>query len=260
MSGLKIMSCNLRVDVAADGINAFPNRRERLIAKILEEKPDIIGFQEANDAMRAYLAEHLTGYMLLGCGRKKEYRGEGIPVALRIGTVEVISFKTRWLSSAPDVPGSRYEESDQSSCPRMYHEVHLVTTKGGHELRFYNTHTDHKGAQAKLLEVTQLLAEIEVPADAAVVFTGDFNAKPHSEPIRYMMEGCPQRKIVDATAELGGTFHGFGKVENCKIDYIFTNLAFRDSYQISCPPVDGVYLSDHDPICTYVEFPEKEEM
>ncbi|MBO7207405.1 MAG: endonuclease, partial [Kiritimatiellae bacterium] len=74
---LKVMTFNLRVDVQADGINYFPNREGRVLETIHTEKPDLIGFQEASDYVRAFLKNNLSDtYTVLGCGREKNYRGE----------------------------------------------------------------------------------------------------------------------------------------------------------------------------------------
>lgn len=50
---LKIMTFNLRVDSSGDGINRLFNRKDRILATIDNEKPDLIGFQEASDTTRA---------------------------------------------------------------------------------------------------------------------------------------------------------------------------------------------------------------
>ena len=39
---LKVMTFNLRVDVPADGINAFSNRTEKIRRMVLSESPEII--------------------------------------------------------------------------------------------------------------------------------------------------------------------------------------------------------------------------
>ena len=42
---LKLMTYNIRLDVASDGENAWPNRKEFLANQVLFYDPDIIGFQ-----------------------------------------------------------------------------------------------------------------------------------------------------------------------------------------------------------------------
>ena len=244
---IRVMSCNLRTDVAADGINCFGNRRERLLEAILSEKPDVIGFQEAKGHMRQWLRENLTGYTLLGCGREADFGGEGIPVAYRSADWELLSFETRWLSPTPQKPGSRYEK-DQSHCPRIYHAVELVRQGEEKPLCMINVHTDHRGSQARVLGCEQLIAECQRYANDVVVITGDFNATPDAPEICMMTERCGALRLTDATEGLSGTFHGFGTVTPVKIDYVFTNVAHANARQLHPTFSDGVYLSDHDPV------------
>ena len=43
---LRLMTYNIRLDVASDGVNAWPNRRDDLAAQVLFYNPDILGTQE----------------------------------------------------------------------------------------------------------------------------------------------------------------------------------------------------------------------
>jgi endonuclease/exonuclease/phosphatase family metal-dependent hydrolase len=84
--------------------------------------------------------------------------------------------------------------------------------------------------------------------------TGDFNATPDAPEIKVFTEHG--MGIVDATANLGGTFHNFGRRETfSKIDYIFTNgvCDLNESFVVPDEGVDGVYISDHFPVCALIE-------
>lgn len=243
---IKVMSFNLRYENDYDGEYRFEYRKERILSVIAEENPDLIGFQEGTDPMRAWLGANLPDYLILSCGRNSDYRGEGGPVAIRRDRFNLLSYRTVWLSPTPDVAGSRHEQ-DQSGCPRIYQETRLVIPGLPHVIRFTNTHTDHVGSKARLLEVEQLLGDLGDPQNEVLLFTGDFNAEPDAPEIRYMTEGRPELKLADASLSLGGTFHDFGRQKPIKIDYIFTNVPFRDSRRIHREPD---YVSDHDPIVT----------
>lgn len=250
MNKIKVMSFNLRYENEWDGINAFENRKPYILEVIREEAPDLIGFQEGTDNMRAWLGRELTEYVTLGIGRYADYHGEGTLIAFRRDRFEILSHRTVWLSPTPSVPASRYTNSDQSSCPRVYSETRLVAKDCHRIIRLLNIHTDHEGAFARMLEVKQMLTDMGDAEDDVLIFTGDFNALPDAPEIRYMTEGVPALGLKDASAELAPTFHGFGKGEKVKIDYIFTNVTYQDSKQIHKDPIRGVYVSDHDPICT----------
>ena len=118
-------------------------------------------------------------------------------------------------------------------------------------LRLINVHTDHAGEIARMLEVKQLLSELGDPGEDVLIYTGDFNATSEAPEIRYMTEARPELGLRDATSELGGTFHDFGRMEPIKIDYLFTNANFRDTRQIHWEPD---YISDHDPVVTTLVF------
>ena len=256
MSKIKVMTFNLRVEApSVDGINDLSNRKERILETIANEIPDLIGFQEARDSTRAWLRDTLSDYVVVGCGRLKDYRGESGPLAFRKDKFEMVSMDTFWLSSTPKVPASRYDGSDQSGCPRIVTAVVLKPVESDELLLFINTHTDHEGATSRALASAQIL-EYASQKNMATVITGDFNATPDTTEIK-MMTVNKAFPLVDATAMIGPTFHAFGKIpqSDCvKIDYVFTNLPTdpNESYALSDQPVDGIYISDHCPVVAYV--------
>jgi endonuclease/exonuclease/phosphatase family metal-dependent hydrolase len=249
---LKVCTFNLRVAVEGDGDNYFFNRTHRVLETIRTEKPDLIGFQEARDSQREWLRANLPDYTILGCGREKNYMGESVLAAFRTDAFSAIDFKQFWLSPTPSVAGSRFG-ADQSSCPRSTVAVTLKHRESDELLRFYNTHLDHKGAIARLLGATQLMQDIAAWG-GKFVLTGDFNALPDAEEIK-TITACPTLPIVDVTAELGGTFHSYGRLADpIKIDYIFTNADCdpAESYVVEDHPADGIYISDHNPVCGFI--------
>ncbi len=249
MAELKIMSFNLRVDNAGDGINAFTNRFDRVIETILKESPDIIGFQEVTDGMRARLRDHIPGYTVQGCGREKNYHGESMLIAYRTADVELISLENVWLSHTPAIPGSTYG-GDQSPCPRMFTAARLKHNRVAEPFLFINTHLDHWGATARLLGASQLAQYITTRAGVTIL-TGDFNATPEA-PEMQMLAAL----LHDTTAGLGGTFHNFGRLapaDTVKIDYIFANVPAIRAYAVEDVPVDGQYYSDHNAVVSLIE-------
>ena len=256
MAKLKVMTFNLRIEASIDGINHLDNRKGRILETVNNEKPDLIGFQEARDKTRAWLRDTLTDYVVVGCGRLKDYRGESAPLAFRKDKFEMVSMDSFWLSSTPKIPESRYEGSDQSECPRIATAVVLKPIESDELLLFINTHTDHLGAISRRLASAQLL-EYASKKGMATVITGDFNATPDTMEMK-MLTASKAFPLVDATALIGPTYHAFGKIpaEKCvKIDYVFTNLPcdINESYALPGEPVDGIYISDHCPVVAFVE-------
>lgn len=255
---LKVFTFNLRVEATVDGINHFQNRRGRILDTITSYSPDVIGFQEVNDNMRTWLGDALAplGYTVVGCGRMADMRGESTVVAFKRHDFELVSLENKWLSMTPDVPASTFG-GDQSGCPRILTAA-VLKPVGSDPFLFLNTHLDHKGATARLLgavEVIQYVSAKKLPC----IITGDMNALPNTPEILAFTAAKPNGKpMVDCTATLGGTFHAFGQrapEKMSKIDYIFTDLPCDVSRSFVLPdePVDGVYISDHRPVCAYIE-------
>ncbi len=251
---IKVMSFNLRNQNVHDGINAFSNRKKRVLDVIEQNAPDIIGFQEASCSIREWLRDELTGYSVLGCGRNADYRGEGIPLAVRNSCMEVVEYRCRWLSGTPEEAGTCYG-GDQSRYPRMYIKVKIRHRDIPELFEVVNVHTDHRGVNARMLEVRQLSKELYEDGNIPIIITGDFNARPGTPEIAYMTSEENRLKLKDATAELKGTFHGFREnAGGVKIDYIFTNLDYENSYVVNDIPVNGVFVSDHRPVCSDIVF------
>ncbi len=250
--GVKVMSFNLRTDTTVDGINHFFKRTHRVAEAIRKENPDLIGFQEGKDSMRKWVRDEFPEYYVLGCGREKNYYGESTFVAVRKDMFEIVSLDDFWLSSTPSLPGSRFGV-DQSSCPRITTCVRLIAPELKSPFWFYNTHLDHKGSTARLLGSSGLMTDISNRTNGEkYVLTGDFNAYPGTPEIEFITKSGAK----DLTENLDGTFHDFGRRETkSKIDYIFTTADgnCEDSYVVEDVPVDGVYISDHNPVVAFIE-------
>lgn len=247
---LRLMTCNLRRESAEDGINAFFRRMPMLVRRILSEAPDVIGFQELLPAMRAALADALPGYALVGNGRQHDLSGESNAIAYRMRALELHALYTRWLSDTPEVPGSRY--LDQSSCPRIVTAARFFHPESKTLFGFYNTHLDHVSAHAQsagFLYIRELIARDDAALPLPRILVGDFNFTPEMKAAACL--SAPGYPLADVTDGLSGTFHGFGRVQPQKIDYILMN-ARAAAGQVSARRLhecaDGVYLSDHDPI------------
>ena len=249
---LKICTFNLRTPVKADELNYLPNRKGRILDCIATEKPDIIGFQEAAVYTADWLREALDDYTVIGCGRGKKLDDEASLIAYRKNMFEMVSAETFWLSLAPNAPGSRYG-ADQSGCPRVATAAVLKHRESDQWFLFVNTHLDHKGSAARMYGAIQILQYISTKG-LPFVLTGDLNALPDAPEIRVIAD-CKYLNAVDLTADVGGTFHGFGKrVPNTKIDYIFSDLPAdpAESYAVTDEPADGLYISDHRPVISFV--------
>ncbi len=241
---IKVSSFNLRMHTERDGINAFLNRCEFLTEGIHEIDADIFGFQEVTLTMAQKLKAKMKGYSFVGVGRADDYSDEHTYIAYKTDKFDLISVETFWLSDTPNVPGSRFSEG-QGDCPRICTVASLAHIDTKKTVKFYNTHLDYRGAPARLKGIKMILERIKEDK-SVVVITGDFNCRPDSEPVKAIHDS--KLSLVDATSELSDTYNAFGKEPECKIDYIFTNTEFKDSYKVRKINDEGMYLSDHDAV------------
>lgn len=252
---IKLMTFNLRIAVASDGINSFDNRKERVKETIMYERPDVIGFQEASDGMIDWIKVAIRSkYTVIGTGRNADLSGEGARLAFKKKKFELVSLETLWLSETPRIPGSRFSV-DQSSCPRVFTAIELMDKKTKKIFRVINTHLDHQGEMARVCGATQIvqyISERNKIYPCPNVLMGDLNAHPDSDAIKLI-----KAHIADITEEVGQTFHGFGrrpKDPSLHIDYIFSDAKkAAPSYAVPDESVGGVYISDHYPICAFIE-------
>ncbi len=248
---MKIVTFNIRCSWDKDGINSFPHRAGGILQKITEERPDVIFFQESTDKNIQFLKNALPEYHIIFSQRKSDLRGEGLATALRKQTTELIGLAAFWLSPTPNVPGSRY--AGQSNSPRI---CQIVTLRCEDKVfRGYNVHLDHVSADARLSGIKLVLDRIQKDLEwipFPFFLCGDFNATPQDVTIRYCNEFQPV-KLVELTEKIDHTFHNYGKkTEPCKIDYIFTDVktaSLPNSVTPWTDESDGIYLSDHYPIC-----------
>jgi len=238
---MKIMSFNIRVDVEADGKNSFKNRLAGIIHFLDKENPDIIGFQEVQPAMLVDLVKNLEDYKFVGEPRSEfdEYN----PIFFK-ANLHLIESKTYWLSSSPNICGSKHPDA---YFPRIFTSVKLV--KNGKSIQVINTHLSHISTLARLDGLKQIKNfYLERKDKCTLVLMGDFNAYPKEnvdEILSPILNSCWNKFSEDKL-----TFHNFSfKRKGEPIDYIWLdkNIDFeklkihRDNYQ-------GNFLSDHYPI------------
>ena len=115
--------------------------------------------------------------------------------------------------------------------------------------RLTNVHLDHEFPEARERALAQLLARAEdrrLFPRAPEVIAGDMNAEPQ-DPEMALLKTAPYRLVTDG---IGVTYHGFGQADRpCSIDYILTRGFTCEGVEKWTDAEDGVYLSDHYPVC-----------
>jgi endonuclease/exonuclease/phosphatase family metal-dependent hydrolase len=255
---VKIVTWNLRcVWKDGDGVNAFIHRAGFIYDKIMQEKPEIIAFQEVVSNSLELLKRMLPEYEFFGVLRSAKYTGEGVYVAYLKEKFLFLGGESFWLSPTPYVAGSRFV--NQSDCPRVCAYVKLVDRNTGEILNIFDLHLDHVSDEARRLGLELLFKYIEDRNKAIdkdkIVILGDFNALREDGVMQFAFG---KEWLIDSTKDVGVTFHDFGRENYRQIDYILLSKALESRVQSVGTWRDehnGIYLSDHYPVC--VELTEK---
>lgn len=261
-NSLRMMTYNIRFDNPADGVHAWPNRKELVASVIRFHKADIIGVQEALEHQIQDLMELLPGYDWVGVGRNEDGGGEFSAILYRSSVIAVKEAQTFWLSESPDEPGSK---SWDSSLPRIATWAHFVTSSDGRELFVLNTHFDHRGEQARLESARLLKEQVSKLANGLpVIVMGDLNATSEQPPL-VLLSDTPLsdgRSLHDGFKHSNQPHHGpastwtgFTKIEaDRRIDYIFASEDLPIHYHaILTDKLENRYPSDHLPVLVEVE-------
>ena len=250
---LKVMSFNVRYGTAMDGDNAWPHRKDILVNTIKKYAPDIIGVQECLAFQADYIVEKLPEYRWFGVDRDVSGKGEMTAILYQHARFFPIETSHFWLSEMPEVPASK---SWDTSLTRMASWARFHSPETNTWFHFYNTHLDHRGAEARAQGVAVIADHIAtLPEASPVILTGDFNAyAQNSRPYEVAMEKGLLDAWTTAKERVGSkqTFSSFKDPEpdkDARIDWIL----YRGSITVfQCETVlyneNGRYPSDHFPI------------
>ncbi|MGB3544221.1 endonuclease/exonuclease/phosphatase family protein [Rubrivirga sp.] len=219
----RVMTFNIRLDVASDGPDAWPNRTDAVVATILEA--DIVGIQEATPEMVAVLDERLPMFERFGIGRDADGGGEQSAVLYRTDRFDLEDGGTFWLSPTPQVPGS---VGWDAAITRIATWTRLRDRATSRPLVVVNTHFDHVGVEARR-ESAALLARRapELAGGAPLVVMGDLNTTPDTDAYAALAD-LEDAWLVSETRPVGsaGTWNAFGRATNeRRIDYVFVRGA-----------------------------------
>ncbi len=246
---------NLRLNLASDGADAWPQRKEAVKALIRYHEIDLLGTQEGLIDQIEDLAA-MPGYAHVGVGRDDGKRGgEFAAIFYRTDRFALLANGDFWLSPTPDVPGKGW---DAKCCNRIASWARLRERASGREFFVFSVHFDHEGVVARRESAHLMLRKMrEIAGDAPLLCLGDFNATPESEPIGIMAAGLRDAFQISATPPYGpvGTFNGFKLDAPLKdrIDYIFLGPRWRVlRYAALTDRYNARFPSDHLPVVARV--------
>ena len=239
---LKVMTFNIRRDVAKDDKNNWQYRKEAIIEMIADNAPDIICMQEVMPHQAKYIASQLSNYyeaIGLECFTGRDITksfcilGEGLLTLYR---------KDRYIFKESE--RIRLFDGRKINLRRASY-IRLWDKLTSHSVCVVNTHLCHKNDNARYKSVKKLLRCYQ-DADCFFNFIcGDFNAHiGNVESGMNLFTDCFTHNPNDEK----GTINFFNGPSHRTIDFIFSDSDIKDTKVIRKKYNNVKFLSDHWPI------------
>ena len=251
---LRLMTYNIRLDIAFDGANAWPHRRQWVADQVRWLRPDIFGMQEVVPGQKADLIADLPRYRFFGEGRDAKGAGESSPIAFDRRRFTFVEGGTFWLSPTPDVSSKGWDAAN----PRIVTWVRLKFSGARQRVLAINTHWDHIGIEARRESAKQMRAWIakNVRRCEPLVVFGDFNSELGSEQMKTLMQGevtLRDARALSKSPPFGpvGTFNAFNPAptEAKAIDHVLLREGIEvERYAVFAQVIEGRVPSDHYPV------------
>jgi endonuclease/exonuclease/phosphatase family metal-dependent hydrolase len=226
----------------------WSRRRPALTALLEQERPSVLGLQEAQPAHLRAALEALDGYAVLGTGRSRRGGDEANPILVDTDRLEVERWRQLALSTTPHRPGSR---SWGAMFPRILVEARLRDRITGVRWQVVNTHLDHVSPLARRRSAALIRALLD---DGPAVVTGDANAGTGSPAYRTLVTRGPLRDaVVEAQHPIGprwGTRPAYRRpTRGRRIDWLLVGggVVVREAGMNDAKP-GGRWPSDHLPV------------
>jgi endonuclease/exonuclease/phosphatase family metal-dependent hydrolase len=257
---LRLMTYNIRLDLASDGENAWAHRRGWVAAQIQWLRPDIFGMQEVLPNQKADLIAALPQYQLLGGGRDDgKDKGEASPLGFDRRKFALVDSGMFWLSPTPTMPSKGWD----AAYNRVATWARLRVQGRREAILAINTHWDHIGVVARQESAAQIVKWIEANAKRCerVMLFGDFNSGIDTEPLRQLREaGLRDAREASKSPPFGpgATFNGFKNPdpEAHAIDHFLLGREIEvNRYLVLAQLIDGRWPSDHFPVLVDVTVP-----
>jgi endonuclease/exonuclease/phosphatase family metal-dependent hydrolase len=254
-AGITVISYNIRVSSANDGTNSWEYRYPASAMMIDDQKPDIIGLQEALNEQVMYLKSVMTPtYQVIGVGREDgKKKGEHMEMLYNKKTVKVLKWGTFWLSETPDKASMGWD----AACIRTATWALMKEKKSGKKFYMVNTHLDHVGTEARekgLQLICDRIAEMNKDG-LPMVLTGDFNMEiddPSMAPVKNAMKNA---RTTAVKTDDHFSYNGWGKASTT-IDYVwysgFSSCTLFET--VTKPYMDRNFISDHFPVKAHLVF------
>lgn len=255
---MNVMTFNIRMNTASDGVNAWPNRIEMVNGLLHFYDPDVFGLQEALYGQLLDIEKGLPEYKWFGVGRDDgDKAGEFMPIFYNPKKLILEEKGHFWLSENCDEPGLGWD----AACNRIVTWGKFKSKVTGKKFFVFNTHFDHIGVEARKNSaklIHEKMEEFTAGSGLPVILTGDFNLTPETQPIALIKGYMSDSREVTQEPPYGpvGTYNGFkpGSEGDNRIDYIFVNDKIKVlEYAAISDTKEGRSPSDHLPVFVHIQ-------
>ena len=251
-----IITYNIRMNTPSDGVNAWPNRKDKVAGLLKFHQADIFNVQEALPEQMDDLAASFPDFDHVGVGRDDGKRlGEHMAIFYKKDRFTKIKDGMFWLSQTPDKPGFGWD----AVCNRTATWIKLKDNRSKKTFYVFDTHFDHRGKVAREEAAKLILKSIrEINTEnLPVILTGDLNLVKTAEPVQLILKELNDAMDKTITPHYGpaGTSGGFDVKElPHKIDFIFVNNKVTVLRHGNLSDSFGLfYPSDHLPVLAEVQ-------
>ena len=228
--GYTAMSFNIRTAHANDpGEKNWDKRKPLLLQLIEQQRPDLLGLQEATLEQHQAISEQLGARWESSEFKQILFRSDKFQL-IDSGIIQLIEDK--WE-------------------PRSSEWLHLKDKLTGTEFIFANTHwgVDEASQQGSADIMVEALAGPTKNWQLPILLIGDFNMAPKSAPFKTLQGKSPLVSIFD-----GLTFTGFKDRAEVQLDYVWVNKLARSNCKQVISSKATPYISDHYPVVCEVFF------
>jgi len=255
---LKVMSFNIRLQVASDKENAWTERKQDVVDLLNYYHPDYFGVQEALPEQMKDIKAGLKNYDYVGVGRDDgKEKGEFSAIFYDTNRLQVVKSGTFWLSETPEIPSRGWDAALNRICTYAF----FRDKQSKKEFLTMNLHFDHIGNVARVKSSELILKKIKEmnPKNLPVTLSGDFNLTEDSEPIKILSQNLNDSFYHSETKPYGpkGTFTAFNvnEIPKDRIDYIFVKgFRIKSQRHINDRRENLLYPSDHFPVLAELAF------
>lgn len=256
---IKIMSFNVRTKTSeSDSANNWDNRKAACVDLIKDQRPSIIGFQEAQYTLQwSYLKEQLAslydGYGVNRDTGDESGKGEVMGILYDKNTVEKIDGGTFWLSETPDTPSKGFGANySRNATWGLFKHI-----PSGKTFYYINTHLDHQVANAQIEGMKLISQHFEEYRESYPLFlTGDLNITSTNVALdvieSYMYNA--RDAAPSSYSDFKNTYNGWKVGGKGIIDHIYCSNNLRVVEYHTIDDDYGVpFVSDHYPIYAIVK-------